>query len=111
MVDIRSPGPISGVVSEVLSELFENCESELLDELSGIIEGSENQFFFYFFARKPSKMAGKESEIARKSPKTSCFEILRFESKLLTSPIVYLCSEYRIRQNGKRAVGSRFKAI
>ena len=53
-------------------------------------------------------MARKEFEIARKSPKTSCFEILRFESKLLTSPIVYLCSEYIIRQNGKRAVGSRF---
>ena len=40
---------MSGVVSEVLSELFENCESELLDELSGIIEGSEKQFFFFTF--------------------------------------------------------------
>ena len=68
---------MSGVVSEVLSELFENCESELLDELSGIIEGSEKQFFFYFFTRKPSKMASPKSP--ENHQKTSCFEILRFE--------------------------------
>lgn len=62
---------MSGVVSEVLSELFENCESELLDELSGIIEGSEKQFFFLLFYSKTIKNG--QSEIARKSPKNIVF--------------------------------------